>query len=838
MRNRKLIFLQRVSTILLIIILAAVPLTAVQAAPQDTAAVYVPTSYEQAAMDKMELVAENETLQLYYANTNTGIAVRDKRSGKLWFSVPPNIEQDKVAQSSAKARMQSPFTVTYYDPNGQKKTMDAFNDAIKKEQVETSRIPNGIRIVYSLGSRTRGIEDIPKKILADRMEEKFFSKISEEDKEFLLTRYVYIEEDKMYSLQASNIPKEVINQILQIMDQVGYTEADLKKDHRLTGVPPADQDKVYFVIPLEFSLDGERLTARVPVPELQFSPKYPLYMMTMLEFFGAAYGTEIPGYMFLPDGSGTILDFKVPPKLNDQFYANIYGLDQTIHVMENKIVSEQVRMPVFGLKQGEYGFFAIIEDGDSLGRLVATKVSRLHSFNCVYPEFLVDAMDYIRLGDGNVGTSVPAFQTRLYDGDLKVQYYFLNGENANYNGMAATYRNYVMARYGMKKITPEKNIPFILDTVGTVRKEKSFLGIFYRGLEPLTTYKQSGEMAQRLIQAGADNVALRLTAWFNGGFRQEFAVRQKYPRVLGGAGDLKDLVQTAKESGFEIYPGVILLTTPQESAGFNKFTYSAKRADARTARAANFDTITWARTFSRPIISNAKLSKVVEKYIKGTEKYDFGGVALTDIGVELYSDFNKAYQAERQSGLKIQGEVVRTFAEKVGPVMVSGGSMVSIPYASMAIQTPIDDSRYFISDYSIPFYQMVFHGLVEYAAYPVNLSQTMDRDKLRMIQTGCAVYYQWMSAPSKMVKETYVDHLYSINIDDWFEDAMGYYKQANEALKDVQDKFMVRHAVLATDVEEVEYEDGTRLIFNYGKTPYISGDITVPAQNFIKLKGR
>ena len=53
----------------------------------------------------MRLVADNEYLSLYINDDTTEIAVRDKRTGSIWYSNPPDRDQnEKIARGTAKAR--------------------------------------------------------------------------------------------------------------------------------------------------------------------------------------------------------------------------------------------------------------------------------------------------------------------------------------------------------------------------------------------------------------------------------------------------------------------------------------------------------------------------------------------------------------------------------------------------------------------------------------------------------------------------------------------------------------------------------------------------------------
>ncbi|MGO4271692.1 DUF5696 domain-containing protein, partial [Paenibacillus sp. TAF58] len=56
-------------------------------------------------------------------------------------------------------------------------------------------------------------------------------------------------------------------------------------------------------------------------------------------------------------------------------------------------------------------------------------------------------------------------------------------------------------------------------------------------------------------------------------------------------------------------------------------------------------------------------------------------------------------------------------------------------------------------------------------------------------------------------------------------------------LGSVQDQFIANHKSLAPNVKETTYENGTRVIVNYNLEAYRSGDLDVPAQNFVVIQG-
>ncbi|MDF2717952.1 MAG: hypothetical protein K0R28_4877, partial [Paenibacillus sp.] len=80
-------------------------------------------------------------------------------------------------------------------------------------------------------------------------------------------------------------------------------------------------------------------------------------------------------------------------------------------------------------------------------------------------------------------------------------------------------------------------------------------------------------------------------------------------------------------------------------------------------------------------------------------------------------------------------------------------------------------------------------------------------------------------------------HTYSLDYRDWETQAVQEYQKFNEALGDVQNKFITNHRQLATDVKETTYAGGKRIIVNYGNTTYSSGGITVKPLDYLIVKG-
>ena len=129
-----------------------------------------------------------------------------------------------------------------------------------------------------------------------------------------------------------------------------------------------ESDDPWFRIPLEYKLLKDRLVVSVNPSEITYNDNgYYLVDVDVLPYFGAA-GTEDNGYIFVPDGSGALIDLNNQKTNVTAYTANVFGDDLTKNFMNDKLseadASLSVKLPVFGLKKDDSAFLAVITDGE------------------------------------------------------------------------------------------------------------------------------------------------------------------------------------------------------------------------------------------------------------------------------------------------------------------------------------------------------------------------------------------------------------------------------------------------------------------------------------------
>lgn len=406
---------------------------------------------------------------------------------------------------------------------------------------------------------------------------------------FSSTQACYILEPDLKSTERARIEQRVKQFI------PAYTYEELDSDHLTMGYVDQDKNPPLFNMALEYTLDSQGLSVRLPANGISFNESlYELLSVEILPYMGAGFNKN-GGYTFFPDGSGTLFDFEQIANLgtNMTVTGKVYGQDFAYHTISGAH-QETIRYPVFGIVEEEEtfvrdpysgepvidrenststntvfkmttqnrGFVAIVEDGDAMMELVASHETTTSGFNTVKmrvyprPQDTYNVADAISVGSNDTWTVV---SSRKYTGSYKIRYIMLTPEDtapdtietfdASYVGMAMAYRKYLENKGTLTKLTAAdidaNNIPMFIETFGSMQTTERFLSIPVDVMTPLTTFEDIKLMYQDLSAVGVGNLNFILTGFTSGGM-----TRPTVPYNLSWEGVLEQSAQTDKEAGY------------------------------------------------------------------------------------------------------------------------------------------------------------------------------------------------------------------------------------------------------------------------------------------------
>ncbi len=791
------------------------------------------------APEGMVKVAESDELILYLDEEETDVAVRDKSTGKLWFSNPQDANEDTFATAYYQKVLKSQLQIQYYNENVQSSTMDNYNDCIKDKQFSIEYLDNGITITYTLGA-AKGSLLLPDAISEERMQQ-FMANMTDKQKKKLHRNYTL--EAGMYTLRGG-VKDYLKEELAEYFAEAGYTQADYEVD-MATGVGEGEEDeKPWFTIPLTYRLDEDNLVVSIDPNAVSYNENgYYLVDIDVLPYFAAAKEEE--GYLFVPDGSGALIHLDNGKNNISSYKAAVFGQDKAQQMLSyyKSEINENltIKMPVYGIKAGEQALFAIIENGAGYADISADVSGKTTSYNNVYAGF-----SYLQYGPTALSDMVGANGYQLYAeknfaDSFAIRYAFLSDEAANYSGMAAYYRDYLVEKGVLVREEKEKELPFYTEYIGAVDKYKTLLGVKYKAVQPLTTFAQASEISKTLKENGIDNQTVVFSGWMNGGLHGTANTKVDVEASLGKGGmKLEKYLDEMSVQEIGTYMTVDMQYVYQDKLmdGYSTLQYAPGYFDHSTIEVGSYYTVDG--YYKKPLanlISPHFALQVSEKIAKQTSKYDITGLHLGTATWDLYSDYLEDRYTDRQAAIQLYQQSFRSLQESGKSLLGDNGNAYSLEFVDDMINVPLSSQGYMIFDEEVPFYEMVLHGYMDYAGEAWNMSDDYETTLLKSVECGAGVHFQWIYGDNSLLKETEYDYLYAVHYKNWMSHAIEDYTRMNTELGELQNQIITAHERVQEDLVKVTYEDGTCVYVNYGKEDALYDGVTIPARDYIVRKG-
>ncbi len=793
----------------------------------------------------MDLVAKDEFLELYLNQSTCEIAVHDTSSNHTWYSNPPDRNKDELANNAEKELMSSQLTVKYFDYYRRLNTFNSYTDSVSLGQFELYSIDHGIRVLYRIGDLSPGVNLLPQYITMERLEEKILSRLNDSDRKYFLGYYPESTDKPGFRQRNYLVERSVMvtRKMIRIAQEAGYTDEDLLKEVEISGEQPQSLTKPHVVIPLEYRLQDGKLIVDIPVNDIIENEVTLVSQIELLRFFGSGNMNDT-GYIFVPNGCGGIINLNNGKVTSDEYVQSVYGNDFTTQSYITQQIVSNVKLPVYGQKVNDQAFLAVIENADAIAVLKANISGKNNSYNIVYPTFHVRKYDTAAV---DLSNDLAVVEKNLYQGNVTLSYIFLSGEDATYTGMAAKYREKLVADGVLHELGEEENLPFFVDLLGSVSTKAHLFGIPFTHDKKLTSFREAGQIAADINSLGFHDPQIRFVGWFNDGLYHSFPTSIDIDRSVGNIEELRQLDSTVRSFGGALYPDVAFIEVSMASRNFNSSKYASRYVIGTKAVTGNtlpptmqFGSIYGVRNDEwRYLLSPSVLLDVIGRFDAEYDRIGIGAISLRDMGDSLSSDKRTANPIDRSYAENIVIQGLARMNEKY-QLMISDPNNYALGCTTKAIGVPVDMNHFMIMDESVPFYQMVIHGCIDYASIPINASDyPYDRTMLlRLIETGTIPRYAFTFDDNSSIKGTTANQYLSVCYKDWIGRAKEFYDIINDLLSDVRTLQMTSHEYLNNSVVRVTYADGTEIWVNYGKTDYTLDGFTVKSQGYGKKVDR
>lgn len=514
--------------------------------------------------------------------------------------------------------------------------------------------------------------------------------------------------------------------------------------------------------------------------------------------------------------------FECAAKLGDKGYMVIPrcepGYDYCLsrfenHTEEFEKLLRDCNMPVFGVKNPKECYIAYVS-GMSYDYYL--KISLKDGIYKIYPVFNIDG-------------------EQPYE-DIRVEYFMLSGDDADYSGMARRYRRCRLERGHVRPLKDRiiSNPPLAYTADSPVIRVRcgwkpAPAKILHQTIEnepPMRVacdFDRVGDILDELKAQGVDKAEICLVGWnvkgHDGRWPQAFPVCEE----LGGEDKLRALTAKAKEMGYRMTCHTNS-TDQYEIADCFDIENSCFTKDG-TVRTNPEPWSGGEMYFLCPEIGakqNAELMpKVAELGFEGGHYVDVLGVIFPRCC------YHKDHIVNHGQAVQHAKNICDTIRRYFGTVSSEGAYDFIVPYLDYGLYISFEGDTelpYELMDEHIPFWQLVYHGIVMSNPYTSTMNCTFKEKKnlLKLIEYGGRPSYYFYSAFMDNGNNWMGSNDALCDNDEQLKESVAKIKYGLDTCQSigVETEFMENHRKMADNVYETTYSDGTVVTVDYNKETY------------------
>jgi len=571
------------------------------------------------------------------------------------------------------------------------------------------------------------------------------------------------------------------------------------------------------------TLEEDGIRAEVPFNSIvEDAPdEYLLSSVILFPGLGATKLDEIPGYMVIPDGVGALVRYEDNfGRFKAPYESRIYGLNYGLMSLSQTVSNYPLSMPIFGMVHGvnQNGLVGIIENGDYNARLLMFQ-NGAHNldYNLIFPKF--DIRQTYRQSFTSDGSGGAIRNILSSTADIEVLYKVLDGDDANYVGIANKYRNYLEDNGILNTQVSKDDIPLFL-TYLMADSKKAFIGT---KTEVMTTVDELTIMHKYFVESGLNSFEVALMGYNKGGYSGQLPSSINFDRSIGNKFAFKDAIDYLQETG-----NVSLL---------NNYVFAGEQADGVTSRrdiAKGINRFLLSYECEECVYTNRSLlypETSLRIGLSHLEDYQDLGVDVTfeGLGRNLFSYFNRDFY-HREDAIRYYLELMEAYDGMANFVYPNA---YAYKYTNAFLGMPLYNSQLKYFDDLVPLLPIVLVGKIPLYSDYLNFNSFGREQLLTLIDFGIYPSYIMTKNESSLLKDTDIEYIFTSQFDLWKDTVVEEYNDINNALKEVIGYGIKSREVLQLGLVKVTYDNNVSIYINYTTSDKTVEGITVLALDYL-----
>lgn len=571
-------------------------------------------------------------------------------------------------------------------------------------------------------------------------------------------------------------------------------------------------------------------------------------------------------YVVIPSGSGAIMytdlrsdssvrqfgDFQMNPADPEGL---VYGEDYAVDKYSNPINETAISMPFYGIKKGNNGICAIIEQSAEACKITArlgdATLGADFSKTPPTPGYSYIAASYNVLGYDRIYTSDRwRLQYNEYtEQNLKplvIGYYPVSGADANYTGIAKRYQKYLVDKENLKK--SQDNQLLNVKLYGSFIKDELFAGIPYDDEIALTSYEEAIAILSDLKKVSGGSLTAFMHGYGDGGIdTEELAGDFTLTGAAGSKSNLKEFIEYTNANSIKTFFNFDVINFYESTNGYSTLLDVALNINGIPAPKYDFLASTRSRQEIKDggkvgaMISREELPNVAKDVVELTDKLGITGIGFNTLGNLTYSDYEvvkdgdtSVFRNPLRLGMGDDVKAIVADAQKNNKtVLMDGAYSYAAVAADVITNMPSVSNQNDEFDLEVPLYQIVFQGYRANSVSAINVAINKRKQFLKAIETGSGLSFELINNYDKDLSIKNMRGLHAALYSDNAKLIEEYVNESKAYLTSVAGAQIVKHQYMTKDVVKTVFDNGVTVYVNYGDTDYTSDLGVVKAQGFL-----
>ena len=589
-------------------------------------------------------------------------------------------------------------------------------------------------------------------------------------------------------------------------------------------------DKFGICVPVTYSLNKGMLDVKINTSEI-VETTYQIVSLELTPNLCSVKNGTKDSEIFIPAGSGALLDCSDTVEIDRKFSEYVYGVDASRILLDNWYTEEKITMPVFGIKNGNTALYGIIKSYDS-AKIEAIVNNSQTGYSGIYPTFELRGYDAIENTSGTLTNKYAEDFSR--NQTIEVSYFMLGDDGCSYTDAAKVYRDYLKQEYGLKDSANSQK-PLLTFYGGDIITDY-ILGIPKDELFVLTSFDEASAIIKDLKNATSTNFDVQLKGYSKTGLEiGKVAGGFDYASEFGSKKQFAALQNLVKDSKANIYFDFDIVRFNKSGNGFRKLYSAAKTAnkqrmkvDPLTIDVHSVDT----KDSAYFLVSKVKVSSLVDKLIKKSDKKGISGISLSTYGNIAYSYYTEEqYQSRGKTRTQV-ADTIKKLQKANHNVLVESAFDYAAATANAVTNVEFTNGEYSVFDKIVPFYQIVFSGSTTLYSNPINASGNTRTAFLDAVATGVIPSFSIIKNYDTQLKIN-KDYVVSKSLISANKDLIvSYVKEYSTVSSAVKGSKIASYEQLSKDLSKTVFENGTVIYVNYSDAATEVDGITVEQNNF------